>query len=183
MNRAARRVRLAPDAGPRIWRGRRGPVVLGPTEDRVARYLEAATQYGLVTLRTVELAARLGLERSEAYRITRQLRVLGLFGIANDRGGTAGGRRYWRTAIEHDGAELERSRHRTAWARVVAACRATARTIAATISAASWPVPTSAAIPGGAPGGIAGPHPAIGAPPGSFRELMRAAGIGGWIER
>ena len=106
------------------WRGRRGSVILGPTEDRVARYLEASTRHGRVTIRTLELARHLGLERSEAYRITRRLRVLGLFGIENDQGGTQGGRRYWRTATTHEGAELDAGRHRTAWARVVAYLRA-----------------------------------------------------------
>lgn len=106
------------------WHGRRGSVILGPTEDRVARFLDHATRSGRVTIRTVELAERLRLERSEAYRITRRLRTLGLFGIENDRGGTKGGRRYWRTAIEHDGVLLDAVRHRTAWARVVAYLRA-----------------------------------------------------------
>lgn len=101
-----------------VWHGRRGSVLLGPTEHRVARYLDHMTRSGRVRLRTVDLAARLGLERSEAYRVTRSLRVLGLFGIENDRSGQAGGRWYWRTAIEHDGAELDRTRHRDAWARV-----------------------------------------------------------------
>jgi len=106
------------------WGGRRGHVILGPTEARVARYLEAATRHGRVTIRTLELARHLRLERSEAYRITRRLRVLGLFGVENDQGGTKGGRRYWRTPIEHDGAELDAGRHRSAWARVVAYLRA-----------------------------------------------------------
>lgn len=92
--------------------------MLGPTEDRVARYLDSMTRSGRVTIRTVDLASRLGLERSEAYRITRRLRVLGLFGIENDRSGANGGRRYWRTATEHDGVELDVQRHRDAWARI-----------------------------------------------------------------
>lgn len=94
-------------------------MILGPTEHKVARYLADLTRTGRVTLRTVELAQRLGLERSEAYRITSRLRVLGLFGVQNDRGGSRGGRRWWRTAIEHDGQVLDSVRHRTAWARVV----------------------------------------------------------------
>lgn len=107
------------------WRGQHGAVILGPTEDRVARYLEHMTKHGRITLRTVELAQRLGLERSEAYRITARLRVLGLFGIANDRGGAHGGRRIWRTAIERASPQpLDPVRHRTAWARVVAYLRA-----------------------------------------------------------
>jgi hypothetical protein len=99
-------------------------VILGPTEHRVARYLADLTRAGRVTLRTVELAERLGLERSEAYRITARLRVLGLFGIENDRGGSRAGRRFWRTAIEHDGQVLDAVRHRAAWARIVAWARA-----------------------------------------------------------
>ena len=105
------------------WHGRRGAVILGPTETRVARYLDDATKRGRVTIRTVELAARLQLERSEAYRITRRLRILGLFGIENDKGGTRGGRRYWRTAISRDGAALDDRRQRAAWGRIVAWAR------------------------------------------------------------
>lgn len=106
------------------WHGRRGSVILGPTEARVARFLDHATRSGRVTIRTVDLAARLQLERSEAYRITRRLRILGLFGIENDKAGTKGGRRYWRTATEHDGQELDETRHRNAWARVVSWAKA-----------------------------------------------------------
>lgn len=106
------------------WVGRRGSVILGPTEARVARFLHDATRSGRVTIRTVDLASRLQLERSEAYRITRRLRVLGLFGIENDKGGSKGGRRYWRTPIEHDGAQLDETRHRNAWARVVSWAKA-----------------------------------------------------------
>lgn len=99
------------------WNGRRGAVILGPTEHRVARWLADRTRHGRVTIRTVDLATALELERSEAYRITARLRSLGLFGIENDRSGARGGRRYWRTAIEHDGARpLER--HRETWARI-----------------------------------------------------------------
>src|SRR5690348_14224237 len=47
------------------WHGRAGSVILGPTEARVARYLESATRHGRVTIRTVDLASRLQLERSE----------------------------------------------------------------------------------------------------------------------
>jgi hypothetical protein len=84
--------------GATTWHGRRGTVILGPTEHRVARWLAGMTRTGRVTLRTVDLAAATGVERSEAYRITARLRVLGLFGIENDRGGNHHGRRYWRTA-------------------------------------------------------------------------------------
>lgn len=107
------------------WHGREGSVILGPTEDRVARYLDSMTRHGRVTLRTVELAERLGLERSEAYRITRRLRVLGLFGIENDRGGAHGGRRIWRTGVVGSAPHrLDPVRHRIAWARVVSYLRA-----------------------------------------------------------
>lgn len=94
-------------------------MLLGPTEARIARYLEHATRRGRVTLRTVDLAAATQLERSEAYRITRRLRELGLFGVENDRGATKGGRRYWRTPVEHDGQMLDGARHRAAWGRIV----------------------------------------------------------------
>ena len=60
-----------------------------------------------------------------------RLRALGLFGIENDRGGTNGGRRIWRTAIAHDGAELDQDRQRTAWARVVAGAKGMAGRLAA----------------------------------------------------
>lgn len=107
------------------WRGRRGTVLLGPTEDRVARYLDAATADGWIRVRTPELASRLGLERSEAYRITARLRVLGLFGVANDHSGARGGRRYWRTAIRHDGPTgLDPLRHAIACARLAGWSRA-----------------------------------------------------------
>ena len=125
------------------WHGRRGVVILGPTEDRVARYLNDATRRGRVTLRTVELASRLRLDRSEVYRITARLRMLGLFGIENDRGGTRGGRRYWRTAIEHDGARLDARRHRVAWSRVLAWSRARRARLVGAIRALHTP----AAVP------------------------------------
>lgn len=99
------------------WRGRHGAVLLGPTEHRVATYLADATRHGRITLRTTSLATHLGLERSEAYRITARLRVLGLFGIENDRAGTRGGRRYWRTFTDR-GTRLHGERHRIAWARI-----------------------------------------------------------------
>lgn len=98
-------------------------MLLGPTEARIARYLDHATRHGRVTMRTVELAAATQLERSEAYRITARLRVLGLFGVENDRGATKGGRRYWRTPVEHDGGMLDGARHRAAWSRIVAWAR------------------------------------------------------------
>lgn len=75
-------------------------------------------------MRTVDVAAATHVERSEAYRILARLRVLGLFGIENDRGGTRGGRRFWRTATEIDGAALHAARHREAWARITAWARA-----------------------------------------------------------
>jgi len=99
-------------------------VILGPTEHRVARWLADRTRSGRITLRMADVATATRVERSEAYRITARLRILGLFGIENDQGGSKGGRRFWRTAIAHDGAELDETRHREAWARVVAWARA-----------------------------------------------------------
>jgi len=116
------------------WHGRRGAMLLGPTEHRVARYLADRTSNGRVTIRTTDLIAALGLERSEAYRITARLRVLGIFGVENDRGGTNGGRHYWRTPIEHDGARLDATRHRVAWSRILAWARARREVIAARLA-------------------------------------------------
>lgn len=165
------------------WEGRRGPVILGPTEHRVARYLADLCRHGRVTIRTVDLARTLRLERSEAYRITRRLRVLGLFGIENDRGGNHGGRRYWRTAITHDGAELNADRHRTAWARVVAWARDRRRRSAAQLAAlrglnymraGDRPGPSRRA----GDGAVAGDPSPPGSPAASFAERMRRAGLG-----
>lgn len=117
------------------WQGRRGAVILGPTEHRVARWLADMTRAGRITIRTVDVAAATHVERSEAYRILARLRVLGLFGIENDRGGTNGGRRIWRTALEHDGAALRGDRHREAWARVVGWARARRIRIAVRLAA------------------------------------------------
>lgn len=191
MNRAVRRTAAGKAAlvAPRPWHGRRGPVVLGPTEDRVARYLDTATRNGRVTIRAVDLAARLKVERSEIYRITRRLRVLGLFGIENDQGGQAGGRRYWRTAIAHDGAELDTTRHRDAWARVVGWSRSTAARAAELTHAARAAI-TYATGPGFGMGSAAslvpvGPAaipPAVGPPALSFHDAMRAAGLGSWVD-
>jgi hypothetical protein len=157
-------------------------MLLGPTEDRVARYLTDRTAHGRVIIRSVDLAAALGLERSEAYRITARLRVLGLFGIENDRGGTIGGRRYWRTPTEHDGARLNAARHRVAWSRILAWARVRSEALAARLAGirddktrqrSGPPVPgrmlSTPAIEGRrAP--VAG---------GSFAELMRRAGLEG----
>lgn len=121
--------------GARTWHGRRGPVILGPTEHRVARWLADRTRSGRVTLRMVDVAAGTRVERSEAYRITARLRILGLFGIENDRAGTKGGRRFWRTAIAHDGATLDETRHREAWSRIVAWARSRGEHWAARLAA------------------------------------------------
>lgn len=187
------------------WHGRRGPVLLGPTEHRVARWLADRTHHGRITIRTVELANALRLERSEAYRITARLRVLGLFGVENDRGGTKGGRRYWRTSIAHDGAELDRQRHREAWSRIVAWARGRRERIAAklaelrltTHAASDRDQPGRSATPGDgvrapSPGGTThvgsgpeAPEPATAgddlgwSPAGStFAERMRRYGLG-----
>lgn len=175
------------------WHGRRGPVLLGPTEHRVARYLADLTRVGRVTIRTVDLVSDLRIERSEVYRITARLRVLGLFGIENDRGGTKGGRRYWRTAIAHDHSELDAERHRAAWARIVAWARAKRERSAARLSALRHhtrpePVTTARALTGQPFGQRRVPVEPAGDPPGSggltFAQRMRAAGLGelmdGW---
>jgi hypothetical protein len=107
-----------------VWRGQYGAVILGPTEDRVARYLADATSHGLVTMRTVDIADRLRLERSEAYRVLRRLQALGLFGIEDDRSGRRGGRRIWRTDGRRPSLTLDAGRHRVAWARILAAMAA-----------------------------------------------------------
>lgn len=152
-----------------VWQGRRGSVLLGPTEHRVARHLARITGHGQVRIRTVALAGDLGLERSEAYRILARLRVLGLFGIADDRGGNHGGRRIWRTSIEHDGPGLDPDRHRVAWSRIrgwALARIARIRRAIATTQGRRWDVPpaggrgvelharssTPAARPGSPPG-------------------------------
>lgn len=161
------------------WRGRRGSVLLGPTEDRVARYLADATRHGRVTIRTADLAERLGLERSEAYRVTARLRVLGLFGVENDQGGTLGGRRWWRTPTPSDGPGLDAVKHRVAWGRILAWARArracalerlagihTSRSIAS-------PVPARTEQEGPS---VVAASPAICTPGGpSFRELFARA--------
>lgn len=157
-----------------VWHGRAGSVALGPTEGRVARYLDDRTRHGWVTLRTLELATTLGLERSEAYRILARLRELGLFGISNDRGGHRGGRRVWRTANRHDGTGLDPARHRSAFARVRGAARrarsgSLARLAiirAAAPGVARPPVGSGAVVPPAAPGP-------------TFAERMRRAGLGG----
>jgi hypothetical protein len=155
------------------WRGRRGSVILGPTEHRVALYLTDATRHGQVKLRTVDLAARLQLTRSEAYRVTGRLRVLGLFGIASDPSGSEGGRRYWRTAIEHDGRGLDPTRHRVAWARVLGwSAKRTARLLSQVRG-------IGRSAPGPRP--LDGPTP-VGRPLPSFRDAMHQAGVGAWLE-
>jgi predicted transcriptional regulator len=156
--------------GAHAWRGRRGVVLLGPTEHRVALYLVDRTRPGRVAIRTAELARSLNLERSEAYRITARLRVLGLFGIRNDRGGTLGGRWYWRTAIEHDGAGLDGPRHRRAWARLLGVARARARRVADHLRRAA---PAALGAPATRP--PVGPPPAAAA---TFRAMFAAGGGG-----
>jgi hypothetical protein len=157
------------------WRGRRGTVLLGPTEDRVARYLADLTRHGRVRVRTVDLAERLHLERSEAYRITARLRVLGLFGIANDRSGARGGRLWWRTATMHEASGLHPERHRVAWARISAWALTRRRAILAAANdlrraAGSWaPAP---ARPADGP-----PHPSAGR---TFAEIV-GPGLGAWF--
>lgn len=155
------------------WRGRKGAVLLGPTEDRVARYLADVTSRGRVTIRMVDLIARVGITRSEAYRVTARMRALGLFGIEDDQGGTNGGRRYWRTPTRHDGARLDPSRHRVAWARVLGEARARAARVAEFIRGG----PLTGRVTQGQPG-----HPPDPAGP-SFREMFAAAGGAGLLAR
>jgi hypothetical protein len=176
--------------GATTWHGRRGPVVLGPTEHRVARWLADMTRHGRATIRTVDLARDCRVERSEAYRITRRLRVLGLFGIENDRAGTRGGRRYWRTPIQHDAADLDPQRHRAAWARLVGWAQAKRGRLGVRLAALRhhtrdrgvWPaVPASgrAVVPAlidAGPGSLA-PPPADDPGP-TFAASMRRAGLG-----
>jgi hypothetical protein len=180
-----------------VWAGTHGTVVLGPTEDRVARYLAERTRYGQVTLRTVDLVTALHLERSEAYRITARLRVLGLFGIANDRGGHAGGRRVWRTPTARGGSGLDRPRHRMAWARITAAARAKLRAVMAKVAdlhqrpqgaghgpGETRPAPDQIRLPVG--DGAAQHPPGTGIPspvPGeTFAQRMRRYGLGGLLD-
>lgn len=187
INRAARRVasRSARHDAPSVLTGRRGVVILGPTEARMAAYLGGRTRWGRVTIRTVDLAAATGIERSEVYRITRRLRTLGLFGIENDRGGTNGGRRYWRTAIPHDGAELPAEAHRAAWARVMSAARAIRGAIATAVvirSVRSFPAIAPDVQGGGSVTPSALPWASsVGGSPPTFRERMLAAGLAPWI--
>jgi hypothetical protein len=154
-------------------------VLLGPTENRVARWLLDMTRYGRVTIRTADLAAATHVERSEAYRITARLRVLGLFGIQNDQGGTRGGRRFWRTATEHDGARLDALRHRQAWSRILAWARGRSARLGARLEAIRnhtrragqvGPDRTNAPTPAGvdppAPAGV------------TFADAMRRHGLG-----
>lgn len=161
------------------WHGRRGPVLLGPTEARIARYLEHMTRRGRVAIRTVDLAAATQLERSEAYRITARLRVLGLFGIENDRGGTKGGRRYWRTPIEHDSPGLDATLHRVAWSRLVAWARVRRRSISARLATIRQSSGQAArALAAGATAGSAPLPPGMAEPAGTFAERMRRYGLG-----
>jgi hypothetical protein len=167
------------------WHGRRGAVLLGPTEHRVAGWLRDRTHHGRIKVRTVDLATELRLERSEAYRITARLRALGLFGIQNDRGGTRGGRFIWRTSIEHDGAELDRERHREAWARIVAWARGRKARLAekladlrATTHAGQGARGMDRAQP--ATPGDGGSLPSPG---GTFAELMRRHGLGDLMDQ
>jgi hypothetical protein len=137
------------------------------------------TKAGRVTIRNVDLMRATGVERSEAYRITSRLRVLGLFGIENDRGGNHHGRRFWRTTIETDAGALNAARHREAWSRIVAWARARRdRARAALNHLRSGGLPPSPDLdrPGPADADllhgnrVAGPGP-------SFLELLVAGGL------
>ena len=167
------------------WHGRRGSVLLGPTENRVARWLGEMTRYGRATIRTADLAAATHLERSEAYRITARLRVLGLFGIENDQGGQKGGRRYWRTAIQHDGPGLDAGKHRQAWSRILTWARARSARLAARLEALRHHTRREGSV---GPDRTHAPTPAGEVPPTpagvTFAEAMRRNGLGrlmdGW---
>jgi hypothetical protein len=164
----------------RVWRGQHGSVILGPTEDRVARYLHDLTRHGLITIRTLELARRLDLERSEAYRVLGRLRALGLFGVANDQGGQRGGRRIWRTERAGTASVLDAGRHRIAWARVVAwSAQRRARVIAAIHTRRQGPVEPFAATPAaaGSTPPAAGGSLADPQPPNAPRGLLDGWGI------
>jgi DNA-binding IclR family transcriptional regulator len=146
-------------------------VKLGPTEHRVAAYLADATRHGWIRIRTAELAERLGLERSEAYRVLARLRVLGLFGIQDDRGGARGGRMVWRTPTVHDGPGLDPVRHRLAWARIRGWARAR---VGRVLSITRAPVPPSGPAHLSA-GGVERAAGALG-----FAQLVAPA-LGAWF--
>jgi predicted ArsR family transcriptional regulator len=162
-----------------VWRGQHGSVILGPTEDRVARYLHDLTRHGLVTIRTIELAQRLDLERSEAYRVLGRLRALGLFGVSNDQGGQRGGRRIWRTERAGTASGLDAGRHRIAWARVVAwSAHRRARVVAAVhMRRAASRAGVDTATTAGA-GLSPGSAPAVG----SLAEQLRRHGAGALLD-
>lgn len=167
------------------WRGQAGAVLLGPTEDRVARYLEDATRHGRVTLRTAAIADRLGLARSEAYRILRTLRTLGLFGIEDDRSGARGGRRIWRTRGRRAGVALDAGRHRAAWARIAAWMRSRAGRIAAQIRAMTTgrprqPIGTRPLWADPAEDAPAGTCPPVGADPPSDEPTLAERALRRW---
>jgi hypothetical protein len=160
-----------------VWHGQHGAVILGPTEARVARYLDDLTRHGLVTVRTAELADRLRLERSEAYRVLARMRALGLFGIEDDRSGSRGGRRIWRTSRTVPDSTLDAGRHRIAWSRIVAWSRARRARLVAHHARRSVP-----AHPGTTPATSAAgvsPAPAAG---GSFADMLRQYGAGGLLD-
>lgn len=104
--------------------------------------------------------------RSAIYRVTARLRILGVFGIRNDRGGTLGGRWYWRTATRHQGAALDPVKHRAAWSRILGGARARARRVAAFMRDRGAPEPAIPSRPAGAFPAPAGP---------TFRDLFAAA--------
>jgi hypothetical protein len=155
------------------WYGRAGAVELGPTEARVARYLASITGHGWAHVRTMDIAARLGLERSEAFRIIARLRTLGLFGVSSDRGGHGQGRRVWRTPTRHDGVRLDAGRHRAAIARIRGSARRATLRARARLTTIRVAASGGAARPNG-PGVIA-PHVTPGP---TFADRMRLAGLG-----
>jgi hypothetical protein len=161
-----------------VWHGQHGAVILGPTEARVARYLDDLTRHGLVTVRTAELADRLRLERSEAYRVLARMRALGLFGIEDDRSGSRGGRRVWRTGRPRAESGLDAGRHRIAWSRVVAWSRARRARLVAHHLRRTAPAHPGSGSPATSAAGVS-PAPAAG---GSFADMLRQYGAGGLLD-
>jgi hypothetical protein len=160
-------------AAPGTWVGRRGPILLGPTQDRVARYLDRATSHGGVRIPTARIQAACRIERSEAYRITRQLRVLGLFGVRDDQGGARGGRYWWRTSVPHDTRGLDDQRHVVAWRRIRGWWRSredrvTARLAQLRLALTFTPAGPRPAAAGGARSVAGGP---------TFADRIRRAGL------
>ena len=156
------------------WHGARGAQLLGPTEDRVARWLAVKTKHGRARIRSVDAIAALRLERSEWYRVTRRLRILGLFGIADDRAGARGGRLVWRTSSD-TGVRLDAGRKRAAIARMRGQVHAAARRLGRFLASGR-----TGAVPATGRPAPADASPASAGDPGARqrrRQLMLDAGL------